>query len=156
LKEEGIDSSDIRKFADSDMKSTWADKNPDFSSYTTISSISAKAIEYLNDGNWNAAEAFANEMILRYKTEAQSQQSALSAYPASGSEDVNKELNAVGSAYWILGSAYNSDNESVKAKEALNTLIDDYKYAMILDEDGTTWKKLKEKAEELLNTVSGN
>jgi len=102
---------------------TNSNQNIDFSSYTDSASLDTKAWEGLNAKDYGTAEAFAQETITRYSTQAKEQQASLSGFAPSGSESQYWALNDVATAYFISGSASQAQGNSAKAQDNLTLLF---------------------------------
>ena len=150
LKDKGISTADITKFADASMKTKWADGGEDLSQYTDSESLLGKAWEYAEAKNWDKVKLFADEVISRYTAEAKTQQASLKAFAPEGKEADYWALNDVATAHFILGTADKSQGKNVNAKKEFDTIISDYKYAQCYDPDQDLYWEVADAAREEL------
>jgi hypothetical protein len=136
-----------------DPTGTNSDQNIDFSSYTDSASLDAKAWEALNAEDYATAQAFAQETITRYSSQAKEQQASLSGFAPEGSESQYWALNDVATAFFISGSAYKAQANNTKAKEQFNTIISQYRYAQCYDPAQDIYWKVAEAAQKELDSL---
>ncbi len=149
LKDEGISTADITKFADAQMKTKWSE-GEDLSQYTDSESLLAKAWEYSLEEDWDKVALFANEIIARYTEEAKTQQASLDDFAPEGSEAEYWALNDVATALFVLGSSYKSQGDNEAAAELFNKIISDYSFAQCYDPAQDIYWKVAEAAQKEL------
>jgi hypothetical protein len=132
---------------------TNSNQNIDFSSYTDSASLDAKAWEALNAKDYATAQAFAQEAINRYSSQAKEQQASLSDFAPEGGESQYWALNDVATALFILGSTYKAQGDTAKAKEQFNIILSQYKYAQAYDPAQDIYWKVAEAAQKELDSL---
>ncbi len=127
--------------------------NLDFGDYTSAY-LSKKAWDSLAAKNAETAEAYVNKCLELYGDKAIEMQESLDEYPWESKEDVFSywALNDVGTCLFVLGETYRATGDIEKAKEAYNTLINDFYYAQAWDPQGWFWKPA-EAAQQKLNEL---
>ncbi|MFP4473679.1 MAG: tetratricopeptide repeat protein [Candidatus Omnitrophota bacterium] len=122
----------------------------DFGDYSS-STLTAKAWQALNAGDFDAVKAYVDKTRELYAEKAKEMEASLTEYPWESKEEVFEywALNDVGTALFILGEAYRKSGEIEEAKEAYQTLIDEYHYAQCWDPQGWFWKPAEAAAEKL-------
>jgi hypothetical protein len=136
-----------------DTSGTNNNQNIDFSSYTDSASLVAQAWNDLNAKNYGNAEAFAQETVNRYASQAKEQQASLSGFAPAGSESQYWALNDVATALFISGSSYQAQGNTAKAKELFNTIISTYKYAQAFDPTQNLYWHVAEAAQKALDSL---
>ncbi len=100
-----------------------------------------KAWSALGKGAFNDAIKIANRLIERFYKVAKEQQTSLDGqFPRSGEEGKYKELNAVGTAYYVIGEAYEKQGRCREALEYFHKAIEEFPLAQNWDPRGWYWK----------------
>ncbi len=104
-----------------------------------------KAWTALGKGAVDSAIRIAEKVIERFKDEAIRQQESLSGhFPKAGTEDNYKELNAVGTAYYIIAEGYEKEGHCDKALTYYRKAIREFPLSQNWDPRGWFWKVAEE------------
>lgn len=100
-----------------------------------------KAWSALGKGAFDDAIKIANKVIERFKDVASEQQDSLDGqFPKTGEESKYKELNAVGTAYYVIGEAYEKKGDCKQAIKEFNLAIERFPLSQNWDPRGWYWK----------------
>ncbi len=106
-----------------------------------------KAWTALGSGAVDVAIRIAETVLNRFSQKALEQQQLLGGqFPKSGDEEKYKELNAAGTALYIIAEAYEKEGECKKALEYYKRAIEEFPLSQNWDPRGWYWK-VKEEAE---------
>jgi beta-glucuronidase len=96
---------------------------------------------------------YTQEVIDRYKEEADAQQASLKALP-KGQDEIAavSSLNDVAAAYFIRAEIYMRQEDNAEAKKAFQLIIDKYPYAQSWDQRGWFWQ-LAEAARQSIKKI---
>jgi hypothetical protein len=121
--------------------------------YPDSTTLLTQAWNSYNEGDYATAQAFANEAIGRYSSQAKEQQASLSGFAPEGSEAQYWALNDVATSLFIMGSAYKSQGNNTAALQAFNTIISEYGYAQCYDPAQDLYWKVAEGAQKELDSM---
>ncbi|MFC1703500.1 hypothetical protein ACFL1E_01775 [Candidatus Omnitrophota bacterium] len=126
-------------------------KDYDFGDYTS-QTLTTKAWGAFNAGDLNMALMYTDKCIELYQDKAKEMQASLDGYPWESNEEVFSywALNDVGTCFFIKGDMLRQAGKIQEAKEAFNTLMDEFKYAQSWDPNGWFWKPADAARERLL------
>ncbi len=100
-----------------------------------------KAWSALGKGAFADAIKIAQRLIDRFNEIARQQQESLNGqFPRTGEEDKYKELNAVGTAYYVIGEAYEKQGRCKEAVDYFRRAIKEFPLAQNWDPRGWYWK----------------
>ena len=120
----------------------------DFSSMT----LTSKAWDTLNAGNYAAAEAYATKCISLYEAKAVEQQASLKDFAPKEKAFDSWALNDVATCYFILGRSHLEQGNVKEAQAAFNLIIEKFSYAQCWDPQGWFWK-VAQGASDKLSTM---
>lgn len=125
----------------------------DFRSATLVS----KAWAALSSGDIEAVLAYTNKCIELYGEQARAMQKDLKDYVTGDPKDVHAKwaLNDVATSLYIQGEAYKKANMKDEAKEAYQSIIDNYFFGQTWDLKGWFWKPADAAKEKLGMIASG-
>ena len=115
--------------------------NWDFGDYTS-NALVHKAWAALAANDLKAVEAYANKTVKLYAGQAKEMQASLKEYPWESKEKTFSywALNDVGTAFFILGEAYQNAGKKEEAVSAYKRVINEFFYAQCWDPGGWFWK----------------
>ena len=123
----------------------------DFGDFTS-QTLTTKAWQALENNEYAAAEAYAKKCLSLYEKQAVQQASSLSDFAPKDKAFNYWALNDVGTCYFILGKIHLANGRVAEAQEALNTVIEKFRFAQCWDPKGWFWK-VAEAASDKLNTI---
>ena len=105
------------------------------------SALVQKAWSSLKAKDLEAVEAYVNKTDKFYSVKARAMQASLQTYATGSNEKIFKywALNDVGTAWFILGQAYQNAGKDQQAAKAYNKVIKDYSFAQCWDPHGFFW-----------------
>lgn len=107
---------------------------------STSQTLTIKAWDALNAGEYAAADAYASKCIELYESKAQEQQAALTDFAPKESAFDQWALNDVATCYFIRGKAAVAQGRLTEAQALFGTVINDLGYAQAWDPKGWFWK----------------
>ncbi len=102
--------------------------------------LTNKAWQALNAGDYKGVDLYAKKCAYLYAEKARTMQGELSGFAKPGFAPMYWALNDVGTCYFILGESYQKQGDALKAREAYQTAIDNFRYAQCWDPRGWYWK----------------
>jgi tetratricopeptide (TPR) repeat protein len=111
----------------------------DFGDYTS-QTLTTKAWEAHNAGDYAAVEAYAGKCIDMFDMQAVEQSQSLTDFAPKDKAFNYWALNDVATCYFILGQARLAQGRIKEAKDAFTTVIDRFPYAQCWDPKGWFWK----------------
>ena len=125
----------------------------DFRSATLVS----KAWSALNSGDIEAVLAYTNKCIELYGEQARAMQKDLKDYVTGEPKEVHAKwaLNDVATSLYIQGEAYRKASMKDEAKEAYQSIVDNYSFGQTWDTKGWFWKPAEAAKEKLGMLASG-
>jgi len=116
--------------------------------------LASKAWQALDKTDVEAVLAYTNKCIQLYGEEAKKMQDSLDNYVTGSNQEIFSmwALNDVGTCLHIQGEAYRKADMLEEAKEAYDTLINEYSFAQCWDTKGWFWKPA-EAAQERLDMI---
>lgn len=131
-------------------------KEYDFGDYRS-ETLTTKAWAAFNVNDLETALAYTDKCIDLYKDKAKEMQASLDGYPWGDTIEEEKEkvfaywaLNDVGTCLFIKGELLRKAGRLADAKEAFNSLMNDYKYAQCWDSNGWFWKPADAAREKII------
>ena len=123
----------------------------DFGDFTS-QTLTTKAWQALEAGDYAAAEAYTTKCISLYEPQAAQQQANLTDYASKETAFNYWALNDVGTCYFILGKIHLANGRINEAQNAFNTVIERFRLAQAWDPKGWFWK-VAEAASDKLSTI---
>ena len=123
----------------------------DFSSMT----LTSKAWDALNAGDFAAVEAYATKCISLYEAKAVEQQALLTDFAPKDKAFDSWALNDVATCYFILGKTRAAQGRTSEAQEAWDTVVRRFGYAQCWDPKGWFWKVAQGAKDQLDGMSSG-
>lgn len=125
----------------------------DFGDYTS-SFIVGQAWKSLEDENIEKTLMYTDKVLELYATKAAEMQESLTEYPWQSREQIFNywALNDVGTALFVKAKALTIDGKTDEAKEAYESIVNDYTYAQCWDPQGWFWKPA-DAAQEALDAM---
>lgn len=138
------------------LKEMESGKSYDYGDFRS-ETLTGKAWAAFNQNDLETVLAYADKCITLYKDKATEMQKSLTEYPWETKEKIFSywALNDVGTCLFIKGEALRKAGKIAEAKEAFNSLINDYFFAQAWDPKGWFWKPVdaaKEKMAEMQET----
>ena len=124
----------------------------DFRSATLVS----KAWAGLSSGDIEAVLAYTNKCIELYGEQARAMQKDLKDYVTGEPKDVHAKwaLNDVATSLYIQGEAYRKASMKDEAKEAYQSIVDNYSFGQTWDLKGWFWKPAEAAKEKLARSIT--
>ena len=107
---------------------------------STSQTLTVKAWEALNAGDYLAADTYASKCIELYEAKAKEQQAALTDFAPKESAFDQWALNDVATCSFIRGKVAVAQGKQAEAKALFETVIRDFKFAQCWDPKGWFWK----------------
>ncbi len=128
----------------------------EFGDYRSVT-LATKAWAALSSGDIEAVLAYTNKCIELYGEQARTMQKDLKDYVTGEPKDVHAKwaLNDVATALYIQGEAYRKASMKDEAKEAYQSIIDNYSFGQTWDTKGWFWKPAEAAKEKLAMIASG-
>ncbi len=123
----------------------------DFGDFTS-ETLTTKAWEALNNGDYAAVDAYAGKCIDMFETQALEQSNSLTDFAPKESAFNYWALNDVATSYFILGQARLAQGKVKEAQDAFHIVIEKYPFAQCWDPKGWFWH-VAEAANDKLSTI---
>lgn len=123
----------------------------DFGDFTS-ETLTTKAWEALDQGNPDAAEAYARKCIELYSTHADQQAGGLADFAPEDTVFDYWAMNDVATSALILGKVLVAQGRIQEARVALSAVVTDYPFAQAWDPRGWFWK-VAQAAQDQLDTM---
>lgn len=123
----------------------------DFGDYTS-QTLTTKAWDALNAGDYATAEVYAMKCLELYQTQAAQQSTQLTGFAPKDQAFTYWALNDVATCTFILGQVRLAQGRIKEGQEAFNTVIEQYPFAQCWDPRGWFWK-VAEASSDKLTTV---
>jgi len=123
----------------------------DFGDYTS-QTLTTKAWDALNAGEYATAEVYATKCLELYQMQAAQQSTQLTDFAPKDQAFTYWALNDVATCTFILGQVRLSQGRVKEGQEAFNTVIEQYPFAQCWDPRGWFWK-VAEAASDKLTTL---
>jgi len=119
------------------------------------STLTGKCWKALEDKDYNAIIAYATKCSDMYLATAIEQQNSLKDFAPKDTAFNEWALNDVGTSLYILGMAYQAQNQNAKAIEAYKTLVDKLSFCQCWDPKGWFWHPADAAKEKLAGLEFG-
>ncbi|MBI4354112.1 MAG: tetratricopeptide repeat protein [Candidatus Omnitrophica bacterium] len=123
----------------------------DFGDYTS-QTLTTKAWDALNLGEYDTAEVYAAKCLELYETQALEQATQLTDFATKEEAFSYWALNDVATCYFILGQVRLAQGRIQEGQQAFNTIIEKFPFAQCWDTRGWFWK-VAEAASDKLTTI---
>jgi len=114
--------------------------------------LTSKAWEALGKKDYEAVWAYTQKCIDLYQERARRQQNSLSGFPPAKKESAYKDLDNVGSCYFIRAESLMRQEKLAEARRIFQIVIDEFSYAQYWDPRGWFWK-VAEKSQESIDKL---
>jgi tetratricopeptide (TPR) repeat protein len=125
--------------------------NVDFGDYSS-STLVQKAWGSLANNDLKSTEAYVNKADEFYSGKAKDMQASLQTFASGSNDDIFKywALNDVGTAWFILGEAYQNAGKNEQAAQAYKKVINEYSFAQCWDPKGWFWNPTEAAQQKLM------
>ncbi|MFH0732765.1 MAG: carbohydrate ABC transporter permease [Candidatus Omnitrophota bacterium] len=117
--------------------------------------LTNKAWEALNNKDEAGVLLYTDKCIELYSALAKTQSTGLTDYPPQANLDMFKQMDDIGACYFIRGEFFKYKKDRQKAKDAYQTLIDEYHFAQYWDPRGWYFKPAEIAKDEIKKIDEG-
>ncbi len=128
--------------------------NVDFGDYTS-STLVQKAWAALTAKDLSSVEIYVNKANELYSGKAKDMQASLQTFATGSNDNIFKywALNDVGTAWFILGQAYQNAGKNDQAARAYKKVINEYSFAQCWDPQGFFWNPTEAAQQKLVEVT---